>query len=68
MLIADAIGYQLRILVPYELLVSTVPEAHIAYCHHSELDIRPPAEDTSHFSGRTPGTNRNCARSFLPAG
>lgn len=28
MLITDAIGYELRILVPYELLVSTVPEAH----------------------------------------
>lgn len=28
MLITDAIGNQPRILDPYELLVSTVPEAH----------------------------------------
>lgn len=54
MLITDALGYQLRILVPYELLVSTVPEAHIIYCHSSELDGRPTAEDISHFSGGTP--------------
>lgn len=53
MFITKATGYQLHILVPHELLVSKAPEAHIAYCHCSELDVRPTAEDISHFSGRT---------------